>query len=827
VLVLVLAFMVNNLLNQLRDLSTAAGDNTRWSISRLDTELANLNATLSDRLGGVPLSDTDMKLRIDIAISRLNIVNSGRAREILQDNARAQELIASLNNFAAQAIALSDAQVPLVDDELIRLRTSLNDVRPHAREISLLGVNLGAEQASARRAGFAQQLSRTGGIAIVLLLMMVVFMIVLEHLLRRAAQRDAELLASSKQLASTVEASLDAIVIADEQGKIIDFNSAAEDVFGWSYADIIGRTMEDTIIPHRMRTAHRLGMKNHLSTGSARYSNAGRVELVALRRSGEEFPIELNLTSVADDTQTKFITYIRDISVRKISEQKLIDARDQAERTDRAKSKFLTVMSHEMRTPLNGILGVLDLLKTTKLDDKQERYRQIAAASSEILLEHINEALDITRIETGTLVLTPQTFHLPQFVQSLIGVLDPLAREKQLDLSLSIDASMHMSFYGDSNRIRQILTNLIGNAIKFTETGSIMIDVTGIHGPETSSVKFTVTDTGTGIAAEDQDQIFEELVMLSHGTGRQTRGDGLGLAISRRIARQMGGDIGLHSNLGQGSAFTLTVPLERRKADESGASAEETEQNRPSDPRNILVVEDNIINRNVLADMLVGMGHSVTEAENGVDCLEKTRQTKFDLIFMDISMPEMDGLEATRQLRLRGALNAQTHIIGLTAHGREEYRDATKAAGMNTFHTKPIRMDALHDIVGTARNAKSGALPATLPPSDVLGELKTALGPQKVHEFGQRFFTELCDFIEFAKSYGPENDPAELANAAHKLKGAASLLGQTTLEPILATFEEDAKAEDIPDLDQRIVQFEKRALDAHAAFLSGFPEQPC
>ncbi len=816
-LVLLLGLMVTNLLSQLRDLSTAASDNTQWSISQLDTEFANLNATLSDQLANGGLSDDEVQLRIDIALSRLNIINSGRAGVVFGESQEAETLIAPLNAFAAAAIAMSDKPGPLSTQDLRVLRGMVQDVRPNVRKIALLGVSLGAEQSQQRRAVFAQQLTRTGGIAIALLVLMGGFMVLLDKLLRRAAHRDAELLTSSKLLTSTVAASLDAIVTADDSGKIIGFNASAEDVFGWTRDEIVGLTMEETFIPHRMRDAHHNGMNRYLETGTPRVVDGGRVELAALRKSGEEFPVELNITSIEDDEGTKFIAYIRDISERKINEQKLIDARDRAERTDKAKSQFLTVMSHEMRTPLNGILGVLDLLKTTKLTPKQERYAQIATASSEILLEHTNEALDITRIETGTLKLTPQKFDLPELVTSLVDVLEPLAREKQLGLTLQIEDAMRMNFYADSNRVRQILTNLIGNAIKFTEEGRIDLKVSGIHGPVTSSVTFAITDTGAGIAPEHQEQVFEDFVALAHGEGRQTRGDGLGLSISRKIARQMGGDINLVSEVGAGSTFTLTVPMQRREAVPQQDVTRPAPQTEGSTSLSLLVVEDNNINRKVLGDMLEGMGHTVVEAVDGADCLDKAGNGAFDLIFMDISMPVMDGIEATRRLRADGGANAQTHIVGLTAHGREEYREEAEQAGMNRFHTKPIRLDALHGILAEISATSHAPLGAAAPP-DALRELCDALGQGKVLEIGERFFGELDAYFEQARQGAFEGNPVALAEASHKMKGAAALLGQHDLEGPLADLERSAREEDVSALASRIKALEGIAKSARAAF---------
>ncbi|APX12209.1 hybrid sensor histidine kinase/response regulator [Tateyamaria omphalii] len=817
-LLLLLAVMVANLAAQMRSLSLAAGDNTQWSIAQLDTEFANLNAVLTEQLAEGTLTRDEVRLRIDIALSRVDIINSGRAAEIFGDNTAAARQIAPINAFAEQTIALLDAPGGLSEDDLRRIRAMLRDVRQDVRGIAVLGVRLGAEQSEARRAGFARQLLWTAGVAIALLFLMGILLQLLIQLLDRAAQRDRELLTSSRKLASTVAASLDAIVTADSEGRIIGFNSAAENVFGWRRGEIIGQKMDDTIIPHRMREAHRDGMDRYLKTGEPHVVDSGRFELAALRKSGEEFPVELNITTTEVEGQKSFIAYVRDISERKIDEQKLIDARDRAQTMDKAKTRFLTIMSHEIRTPLNGILGVLDLLKTTSLTAQQERYAKIATASSEILLEYVNEALDITRIEGGALQFSPQDFDLPTLMSSLVDVLEPLAREKQLSLSLHVADGMRMRFHGDNNRIRQILTNLIGNAIKFTDRGEIKVSVNGIHGPDTTSVRFAVCDTGAGIAPDDQEHVFEDFVSLAEGAGRQRRGDGLGLSIARRIAREMGGDITLESETGVGSTFTLILPLHRCDVQTVEPVPVPGERVRVKRGCSVLVAEDNDINRRVLRDMLEGMGHRVAEAVNGADCLEKAEHARFDLIFMDISMPVMDGIEATRKLRAGDGPNAQTEIVGLTAHGVEEYRAPAKQAGMDRFHTKPIRLDALHILFADLTEVTSSA-PDDVHDDDVLGELIAVLGAGKVRDTGEAFFTELNAFAESARHVRDGADMTELAGAAHKLTGAAALLGLTRLETVLATCEDHARACDAAGHAKQLVALTDLADAAQARFV--------
>lgn len=809
-LIILFAIMVSNLLSQVRDLSSADEDNIQWSISQLDIEFANLDTILTEQAATQKSFSDQVQLRADIALSRLNVVNSGRAREIFGDSTEAADLIEPINAFADDAVEILDSTDPLDETKLLELKSLVRDVRPFVRELALLGVRLGAERSEDRRAELASQLSRTGGIAIGLLILMALLMLFLDRLLQRSARRDAALSASSKQLTSTVAASLDAIVTADSAGRIIDFNASAERVFGWGRDEIVGLTMDDTFIPHRMRDAHHNGMKRYLETGMPRVVDAGRVELSALRKSGEEFPVELNITTTHSGDDITFIAYIRDISERKITEQKLIDARDRAERTDKAKSQFMTVMSHEMRTPLNGILGVLDLLKTTRLNDQQARYTRIATSSSEILLEHVNEALDITRIETGNLQLNSEAFDLTELMQALVDLFEPLADEKNLAIKLDIDPTMQGPYHGDSGRIRQILTNLIGNAIKFTEVGEITLRVDGIHGSEASSLRFEVIDTGIGIPAEKHEQVFEDFIALASSEGRQARGDGLGLSISRRIARAMGGDVSLKSVEGAGSVFILTLSL-RRTEPVTRVGSDNLAKNAKQAPScNILIVEDNSINRSVLGDMLTAMGHKVHEAVNGEDCLQKAKNEAFDIILMDISMPVMDGIEATQRLRHGNGINAGTHIVGLTAHGREEFRERSVSAGMDRFHTKPIRLEALQNIVAEV-TSKHLSKPDTAHFPEALSEMIDLLGSAKVANIAEKFLSEIAEFTADLRVASDPLDTLAFAEAAHRVKGAASLLGQIELHDALEKLELDAR-----DGNLTATQIWAETLDAEA-----------
>lgn len=768
-LVLFLGLMLMYLPVQLRELATAQGDVTQWSISQLDTEYANLDAALSQRIAGDDISDDDIRLRVDIALSRVDIVTSGISGRLLDDQLDTALQLDFILTASERLAAIVDRPGPISERDLRRLRSITRQARPAARRIAIAGMELGVERTERSRDKGLRALSITGTVATALLILLVFLILLLNALLSRAAQRDADLSRSARRLSATVEASMDAVVTTDDDGRIVAFNTAAEQVFGWSRKDASGHLIGDLLLP-----------PDDPATGNSildlKQMAAGASDISALRRTGEDFPIELKVTQVEGRDGAEYIFYFRDISARRIADQALIDARDRAERTDTAKSRFVAVMSHEMRTPLNGILGVLDLLRKTPLTEQQARYAGIASASSEILLEQVNEALDITRIETGSLLLGSSPFGMVALIEGVVAALTPLAEEKGLCLTAGYRAGLPEAFCGDGGRIRQILTNLVGNAIKFTDSGSVSVTVTGMHGPVETALEFTVRDTGSGISPDDQERIFEDFFAQSPSKGRQRRSDGLGLSISRRIARQMGGDLFVRSAAGEGSSFVLAVSLPR-------VAAPKDPIQRPGPRRRILMVEDNDINRGILGDMLRGLGHHVVEAADGAKGVTAAEADAFDLILMDISMPVMGGIAATRTIRAGPGPNARTRIIALTAHGQEEYRGRAREAGMDGFETKPVRLPTIERMLSADVSPVHAHVPADL------AALCDALGPDRAAQIGQAFFDQLDALAPLLSA-----DPAALEDEVHKAKGAAALLGLFDIERMLAAIEDSAAA---------------------------------
>ncbi|MDB2537041.1 ATP-binding protein [Amylibacter sp.] len=816
-LALLLGLMINKLFSEYQDLLIVEDTIfTGQDYYQLDGQLADLDITLLEQITNNNLSKEELLLKVDTVLNKLLVLESSQSGVILGYNEEVRVLMRPIDQFVNETISIIDKEDEISFEDILILREMVKKVRPKISKNAFLVYRLAVVRSQEHRKNFSKQLIWTAGSTVFFLIMLSGLLLLLDRMLRSAIRRADELTASSRQLAITVAGSMDAIIIADGYSKIIEYNTSAQGVFGWSREEIIGKTMEELFFRKGLRDAYKNAMAQSLELSNTNVVDGVRVELTALRKNGEEFEVELNMTYVERNNDAIYMAYIRDISDRKVAEKILIEARDRAERTDKAKSQFLAVMSHEMRTPLAGIIGVMDLLKTTKLTKKQDHYVQIATSSGEIMLEHINEALDITRIEGGALNLSPQEFNLPDLVRSLVEILKPLANEKKLNLDLQIDNKIKTNFMGDSLRIRQILTNLLGNSIKFTDKGSIKFVISYSHGSDTSKLKFKITDTGKGIAPEDHKKIFDDFVVISSGGKQQTRGDGLGLSISRKIARQMGGDIIVESNINEGATFILSLPLKQV------AKTDVVELKGLDIPVenfkkiNVLVVEDSITNREVLCDMLEGMGHNVRSATNGLETLNQAKKQLFDIIFMDINMPIMGGIEATQKIRSGGGLNSKTYIVGLTAHGSDEFGVEAKESGMDCYITKPIRLAALRKIISDVVSNSSFETIGEL--STVLKELFETLGCEKTLGVSRIFFEELEQFINQYNQGILSHDNHALAEAAHKIKGAAAMLGLDLLETKFAQLESDAREDNIRDLNNRIQSLEHVAKQSEAMF---------
>jgi PAS domain S-box-containing protein len=504
----------------------------------------------------------------------------------------------------------------------------------------------------------------------------------------------------TEELEMFFQGGLDLLCIADTSGRFLRLNPEWEKVLGYRTEDLEGKDFMQFVHPEDVATT--LEAMSQLSSGKKVLSFVNRYR----HRNGTYRSIEWRSLPVGK----KIYAAARDISEKIATETVLRKAVEAAEAANRAKSEFLANMSHEIRTPMNGVIGMTDLLLNTDLDADQRHYAEVAQNSGNSLLSLINDILDFSKIEAGKVELEANPVDLPGLLKEFVHAQALHARERGLELRLIVDSKLPHWVAGDENRLRQILTNLVGNAIKFTEAGTIVVRASPVavatdQPADKAKVRIAVEDTGIGISEEACKRLFQRFSQVDGSSTRKFGGTGLGLAISKQLVELMGGEIVVESRLGEGSTFSFTLPLRVLQdplARPDQAAPEPTTA--MSRSLRILLAEDNPTNQIVAKAMLDTLDLRADLAEDGEAALDAHRAAPFDIILMDVQMPVMDGLEATRAIRAaeeEAGLSGDERctIIGMTAYAMEDDRDACFEAGMDDFITKPVKLTELRDVL--------------------------------------------------------------------------------------------------------------------------------
>lgn len=488
-------------------------------------------------------------------------------------------------------------------------------------------------------------------------------------------------------------------------------------------------------------------------------------------------------------------------------------ARSAAVAANETKSRFLAVVSHELRTPLNGVMGVLQLLDDGSISEAQRRHLATAAASGETLIALVDAVLEYARLEASTETLEPRNFRLDQLIDAAAELMRPQALGKGLTFDLACDASVHTSVHGDPVRLNRILLNLIGNAIKFTPSGGITVNAAAERHDDHILLRITVRDTGIGIAPDMHERIFEDFVQADDSIARRFGGTGLGLAIARRLARLMRGELTVASTPGAGSTFTLQVPL--------GLAASGVAQGElpiPSRQLRVLLVDDDPVNCEVGEAILKRLGHLPTIARNGASAVALARDRAFDVILMDLHMPDMDGVEAASRIGKLG-LPKMPRIIAVTADVSSIARERLAGAGIAKVVSKPILINALREAIEEdSQDPAAAQLTAgALIDRHFLDDQKELLGPTqiaKLHHLLQETSDKLIADISKAAEIG---DHKQLARSAHQLGSAASALGLVRLFESCREIEEAAPTLSAPECEsaaRKLAALQKASISA-------------
>lgn len=482
-------------------------------------------------------------------------------------------------------------------------------------------------------------------------------------------------------------------------GKLLDCNQAAIQLLGaenrWN---LLGKKIGDLTV----KELNGIKLENMLDNVLENVRNHGtyRVHWVAISLDGREIPLEITITPIYLDNAKALLLNCSDITEQQRYEAELRQARDVAETATKAKSRFLAVMSHELRTPMTGIIGMIELLSEAQLPSSQQRQVETLDKSAKALMLVLNDILDFSKIEAGRLELEQINFDLMQMIQDVIEVFEPKAKQRHNILRAEFGNAQLPSLYGDPTRVQQVLFNLLGNAIKFTENGSVVIHVAMDSPKEDGQVDLSieVRDTGIGIKPELQNNLFQPFQQADTSTTRRFGGTGLGLAICKYLVDAMHGQISVVSEEGKGSVFRVVLPLALAKDHtESNLAQSLPVKSSRLKSLHILVAEDTPTNCLLIEARLSSAGHRLEIVNDGQQALSAATAKDFDLILMDLQMPVLDGLGATRAIRaLPDTKRSQVPIIALTADALPELREEYMASGLNDYHIKPIDWDALN-----------------------------------------------------------------------------------------------------------------------------------
>jgi len=677
-----------------------------------------------------------------------------------------------------------------------------------------------------------------GGVIIIAL----AFIILLRRQIQRATadilQSKAVLLESEAKFRSYIDNSPDGIFVTNENGRCLEVNPATTTITGYSQEELLEMSIFDLIPPESLENAH-----HHLHALKEHHFASSEFEF--FNKNGKRSWWSIDAVKLS---ATRYLGFTKDITNRRQTEEQLYQAMTAAEAANIAKSRFLANMSHEIRTPMNSMIGLIELMLRTELTREQREYADLIKLSGQNLVLLISDILDLAKIEAHKIELETRDFDLQTEITGTIKLFSLSAQEKGLTLGAQVDPDVPLLLQGDVRRLCQILNNILGNAIKFTANGSVLLHIRKeTEDAEQTILRFLVTDTGIGIAADKLETIFEPFTQADNSTTRQYGGTGLGLTIANQLVGLMGGTVGVESVEGKGTTFWFTVVLAKQNPFLLPAPRPLGEKTMTASPRQeedgggntriprILLAEDDPINQQMTKVFLTKSGYHVDVANNGRDVLKLLEEKDYSLVLMDCMMPTLSGHETTAIIRnpASAVRNHAIPVIALTANAMQEDRYNCLAAGMDDYLVKPIEVAKVLAVLekwaplNMSQEAETGRdgkfSPYTAAIFDKEEFIGRAMGDLELSRYVASVFVENSpEYVEAIRAALVAEDASALRQSAHKLKGAAATMALQQLSEIAALLEEFAgtggmeKATDLlPELLKRYEQSVEALRELH------------
>lgn len=695
-------------------------DYQSWVQDQLDLKyfaLRNLVETAQLRPEDAELRDA-LKGHVATLINGTNDLLATSTEILTQDDiALFERSLSAQERFIAEFTLWPGSGGVVTDQALADLKAILSELMVSRREIvpTMVTRDIAEDQRSFESLRMTlTQVYRASSVGVLGLLGLLALNVMLMLGLRRNAQ---VMHRSTENLRTIVQASRDGVFLTDRDFNIVAMGKSAEAIFGCPEADVLETSITNLFMNDRSEFAE---LETALDADAVGNAEPIRLELHGKRTDGSTFPADVGVTVVADsDGEQAYVISVADNSEQAERELSLMQARNEALQAERAKSRFLASMSHEMRTPLNGVLASLDLMReTTGLDERQTELLSIIERCGDEALEQVENVLELTRLDNiAKTAVNVSAFAPVAMLREIVEVNEHKAENNRNALTLETTVPDNLNVIGSGILFRQIMHNFVSNAIKFTAGGDISVQVSAEDlGNGELLFRASVVDTGIGIENEDLERIFNNFETIRDSYTHFRSGSGLGLSIAKHSADLLNGEIEVESVPGEGSRFTLVVTWPKVASD-NDANIDLLTQARPESEggMDILVVEDNEINRQMLVDMLQAKGHRVTQAVDGLEGVSAGREKQFDLILMDISMPKLDGVGATRMLRQFGK-SRSSPIVAVTAHSQPEHMKEFLEAGMDRVLTKPLRMATLDQLFEDMGQAANAVTPPSVPP---------------------------------------------------------------------------------------------------------------